>query len=165
MGPSGSGKTTVGHALAQSLGWPFCEGDELHPEANVSRMRSGIALTDADRAPWLAALAKIIERHVRDGSPGVIACSALKRAYRVVLVPSPGAAKEVCFVYLDAGRDVLAERLEKRRGHFFAASMLDSQLEALEPPAEGEPAPVIGVDASQPVDVLVQQIREALALG
>ncbi len=165
FGPSGSGKTTLGRALAEALGWPFFEGDDFHPRENVERMRAGMALGDAERAPWLAALARLIAGHVEGGTPGVLACSALKRRYRAVLVPPATPPGSVRFVYLHADRALLAERLAKRRGHFFPPQLLDSQIADLERPSDEEPAPVLQVDVSRPVEEVVERIRAAFGLS
>ncbi len=164
FGPSGSGKTTLGRALAGRLGWPFFEGDDFHPAANLERMRSGIPLGDAERAPWISALAQLIEEHAEKGSSGVLACSALKRRYRAELVPPGAPSGSVQFIYLRAERALLAERLAKRRGHFFPPQLLDAQMADLERPSDEEPAPVLEVDVSQPVERVVQEICEALGL-
>jgi carbohydrate kinase (thermoresistant glucokinase family) len=137
MGVSGSGKSTVGTTVAAQLGWDFCEGDELHPPANIAAMAAGRPLTDEDRWPWLAAVAAWIDDVLArtdgvDGSVvsrgGVVSCSALKRSYRDVL-----RRDDVAFVHLIASRDVLAERLAHRSGHFMPPGLLDSQLATLEP--------------------------------
>jgi gluconokinase len=125
MGVAGSGKSTVGRLLADALGRRFIDGDDLHPPANIAKMSSGVPLTDADRAPWLEAIAAELAR----GGPAVIACSALKRAYRERL---PG----VRWFHLRVPRDVLAARLSERSGHFFPPALLDSQLAELEEPEE-----------------------------
>jgi gluconokinase len=158
IGASASGKSTLGSALAAALAWPFVEGDDFHPEANKARMRAGIALGDEERAPWLQALAHSIATHVRSGVSAVYACSALKRAYRAALIPAEVSPELVRFVYLHAPSDVLKERLERRAKHFFPAALLDTQLRDLEPPAEGEPAQTLAVDATRPVAELVAEI-------
>lgn len=137
MGVSGCGKTTIGTALARALGVPFVEGDDLHPPENVERMAAGIPLTDADRAGWLRALSQRLAG-ARSSSAGlVMSCSALKRAYRDVLrTGDPG----VRFIFLDGPREVIAERLASRTGHFMPAALLDSQLATLEPPGPDEGA-------------------------
>lgn len=150
MGAAGSGKSTVGRLLAERLGWPFLDGDDFHPPANVNKMRMGIALTDADRLPWLHGLRKLASR---SGS-AVIACSALKESYRLIL---SGGDPRVRFVYLRADPTLLASRLEKRTGHFFTRPLLESQLAALE-----EPAGAIVVDASRPPEAIVEQIEGCL---
>jgi carbohydrate kinase (thermoresistant glucokinase family) len=158
MGVSGSGKTTLGIELAHRLGWTFKEGDELHPAANLAKMRRGEPLTDADRAPWLAAVAAWIDAWIRDGASGVITCSALRRDYRLYLVKGrPG----VAFVFLHGAESLLAERMATRQGHFMPPTMLASQLITLEPPAADEP--VISVDIDQPVSAQVDAVVEALA--
>ena len=145
MGVSGSGKSTVGTLLAGRLGWTYVDADWLHPEANVAKMRSGIALTDEDRTPWLAATAARIEELRKDGRSGVIACSALKRRYREAL---RGTATDVRFVHLSGTRETLASRLANRTDHYMPASLLDSQLAALEPPGNAEDALVVGIEES-----------------
>ncbi|HEX6058346.1 MAG TPA: gluconokinase [Gemmatimonadaceae bacterium] len=162
MGPAGSGKTTIGRRLAGTLGWPYHEGDDFHPPENVALMRAGTALGDAERAPWLAALAGVVARCVEGDTSAVIACSALKRAYRRALVPDGAPAAAVRFVYLRATPALLAERLGTRQGHYFTAALLESQLAALEAPGDGEPAPVLTVDASMEPDALVREIRRGL---
>lgn len=145
MGVTGSGKSTVGAAFAHALGVEFVEGDDFHPSANVRRMASGIPLTDDDRAGWLAALASRI-RDANDAGKGlVLTCSALKRSYRNVL---RSAAPDLQFVFLKASRELLANRLSVRTGHFMPASLLDSQLSTLEEPAFDEHAWVCDMDAS-----------------
>jgi gluconokinase len=145
MGITGSGKSSVGAALAQRLGVDFVEGDDYHPPENVRRMASGIPLTDDDRAGWLQALATRI-REAKDAGTGlVLTCSALKRSYRDVLRT---AAPELQFVFLKGPRAVIAERLAGRRGHFMAASLLDSQLATLEEPSSDEHAWVCDIRES-----------------
>ena len=165
MGPAGSGKTTVGRRLAESLGWPYHEGDAYHPPENVALMRAGVALGDAERAPWLAALAAVIARALAAGEGAVLACSALRREYRERLVPPGTPWGAVQFVFLRGERELLAARLAARRGHYFAPTLLESQLAALEPPGTGEPAPVLTLDASAAPVRLVAAIRAALAPG
>jgi len=162
IGPSGAGKTTVGSALARSLGWSFYEGDDFHPPENVRRMKAGVPLGDAERAPWLAALADLVSRLAQEGLSAVVTCSALKRAYRAALVGGEESAAAARFVFLDAPPEVLAERLAKRRGHFFPQWLLPSQLADVEPPHEDEPAPVTSVDSSQPPDEIVRRILDEL---
>ena len=142
MGVAGSGKSTIGRLLADRLGWELAEGDELHPEANVAKMAAGQPLTDADRWPWLARVRAWIDEHVAAGRPGVITCSALKRAYRDVLRDP-----HVVFVHLAGTRDQLAPRLAARRGHFMPVSLLDSQLADLEPPGPDERALTVDISA------------------
>lgn len=135
-GVSGSGKTTVGSLLASELGWPYVDGDSLHPPANVAKMASGQPLTDADRSPWLAAVGSWIDGQVARDAPGIVACSALKRQYRRTLLGHRPSAV-VAFLLIDY--DVAASRLAARRGHFFDPDLLVSQFADLEPPAGDEP--------------------------
>jgi gluconokinase len=130
MGVSGSGKTTVARGIADALGLVFAEADEFHTEANVAKMRAGTPLTDEDRWPWLAALAEWMSRQDELGNSTVIACSALRRAYRDVL--RSGAA-EVEFVHVSGPAELIRERLANREGHYMPASLLDSQVATLEP--------------------------------
>lgn len=150
MGVSGSGKSTVGAALAQRLGVPFEDADDLHPPANIAKMSAGIPLDDDDRRPWLETIGRWLAAHDEDG--GVISCSALKRSYRDQL--RAHAARAV-FVHLHGTREVVARRQAGRPGHFMPASLLDSQFATLEPLADDEAGVVIDVD--QTVDAIVQQ--------
>ncbi|WP_018633406.1 gluconokinase [Neomegalonema perideroedes] len=145
MGPSGVGKTTLGEALAARLGWPFLEGDDLHPPENRAKMTRGIPLDDADRAPWLAALRDRISEEAARAPGLILACSALKRRYRDLLRE---ARAEVRFLELTADPALIGERLSQRRGHFMPASLLASQLAALEPLAPDEPGARISVSGS-----------------
>lgn len=131
MGVSGSGKTTVGTLLAERIGVAFEDADDLHPQANVTKMAAGHPLTDEDRAPWLEAVAGWLHEH----PDGVIACSALRRRYRDVL-----RGPDVLFALLDGPREVLESRVDHRQGHFMPASLLDSQLATLERPDADENA-------------------------
>ena len=161
MGVSGSGKSTVGRALADRLGWAFVDGDDVHPAANVAKLRRGVPLDDADRAPWLDRLHEIVVETVAAGDDLVLVCSALKRRYRDRLRRGqpPGAVR---FVHLDVDRATLLDRLRRRRGHFMPPSLLDSQLADLEAPAADEGAVV--VDARRSVDEVVGEAVAALAL-
>jgi gluconokinase len=134
-GVSGSGKTTVGALVAGRLRWRFADADTFHPEANVAKMRSGIPLTDADRAPWLRAICDWMDGQIADGHSAVLTCSALKRSYREELLTGRPAAT---MVFLMVSREVLERRLLARPDHFFPEKLLDSQLAALEPPASDE---------------------------
>ncbi|HVW40875.1 MAG TPA: gluconokinase [Amycolatopsis sp.] len=127
MGVAGSGKTTIGTTLAARLSTPYAEADEFHPVANIEKMSAGHPLTDADRLPWLRAIAGWIREHQAPG--GVVSCSALKRAYRDIL----RSGGDVWFLHLTGSRDTLAERMRARPGHFMPVSLLDSQLADLEP--------------------------------
>ncbi len=160
MGVSGSGKTTIGAALAHRLGWRFQEGDALHPPENVAKMRAGIPLDDADRAPWLRAVAAKIDEWRKQGEAGVITCSALKRRYRDIIV---GNRPEVRLVYLTAPPALIAERLAGRRGHFMPASLLESQLATLEPPGPDENALTVAMDA--PIETIVERIAAVSDAG
>ena len=141
MGVSGSGKSSVGARLSDRLGLPFHDADEFHPRANVDKMASGIPLTDDDRWPWLDA----IGRALRDAEGGiVVACSALRRAYRDRLRTTAG--RPVVFVHLAGSRQTIGARLRTRTGHFMPPSLLDSQFAALEPPTDEEPVVTISVE-------------------
>ncbi len=156
MGVCGSGKTTVGRPLAECLGVPFLEGDEFHSPANIAKMSCGTALDDADRRPWLESMARAIAAAGARGEPGlVLACSALKRCYRDVLRRGNPVLR---FVYLTGDPALIARRLGERKGHYMPATLLESQLETLEEPAEVENACV--VDIGQPLEDVV---RAALA--
>jgi gluconokinase len=135
MGVSGSGKTTVGAMLAGRLHWVYAEADDFHPPANIQKMSAGHPLTDEDRRPWLAAIRAWIDKQIAAGQPGVVTCSALKRAYRDQLGEG---RPELQMVYLQGSRDLIAARLASRHGHFFHAEMLDSQFRDLEEPTADE---------------------------
>jgi gluconokinase len=154
MGVAGAGKTTVGRALAESLGWEFYDGDELHSEASKRKMHLGIALDDADRAPWLSALRILILGIVSEGRNGVVASSALRESYREELVVDP---KLVKVVYLKGSKKLIGERLRGRVGHFMNPELLQSQFEALE-----EPRDAIVVDVSMAPEAIVSAIRSRL---
>ncbi len=158
MGVAGVGKTTVGERLAERLDWEFAEGDRFHPPENVTKMQSGHPLTDADRAPWLAAIAGAIDAWQARDACGVMTCSALKREYRRRII---GDRPGVRLVYLDGSRELIAERLAARRGHFMPASLLDSQFAALDPPGPDENPIAVTID--QPVDRIVEQIAAVLS--
>ena len=157
MGVSGSGKSTVAALLAGRLGWPFEEGDALHPPANVAKMHAGQPLTDEDRAPWLAKIADWVDARLDAGECGIVTCSALKRAYRA-LIDRRG--RGVVFVFLTGSPETIAARLAARQGHFMPASLLASQLEALEPPGTGEPEiqVEIGAPPAQVADAIVARL-------
>ena len=156
MGVSGSGKTTVGAALAQRLRVPFADADDFHPRANIDKMSAGIPLTDDDRGPWLATIARWLADHAATG--GVTSCSALKHAYRDVLAAS---APHVYFLHLHGDPEVIAARVAGRPGHFMPAALVESQFATLEPLGDVEHGAVLDVD--QPVDDLVTQSLGLLA--
>jgi carbohydrate kinase (thermoresistant glucokinase family) len=159
MGVSGCGKTEIGRTLAARLGWAFRDADELHPAGNVAKMRAGIPLDDADRDPWLATLADVLDEAVDSGPPLVLACSALKRRYRTRLgLP----AERIKLVHLDGAPELIRKRIEQRAGHFMPAALLDSQLSTLERPSPDENA--IAIDVSPEPDTIVRQITAALGL-
>jgi gluconokinase len=154
MGVTGAGKTTVGRAFAASLGWEFVDGDDLHSEANKLKMHRGIALDDADRAPWLSALRKLIETMVSQHRDGVVACSALRQSYRDRLVMDPNAVK---VVYLKGSKRLIAERLSQRGPHFMNPDLLQSQFDTME-----EPRDAIVVDVSAAPEAIVSTIKARL---
>jgi gluconokinase len=156
MGVSGSGKTAIGERLAQALGWPFYDGDQFHPPANVAKMQQGMPLTDEDRWPWLQALRAHIEACMQQGVSAVLACSALKQAYREHLVIDEAKVK---LVYLKGDYDLIHERLAQRRGHFMPPGLLASQFAALEEPEQG-----VVVDIVHPPKTIVALIREQLGV-
>lgn len=160
MGVTGCGKTTVGELLARRLDARFAEGDTYHPPANVEKMRSGAPLDDADRWPWLEALAADMAAWLAAGERAVVTCSALKRTYRDVL---RGAGKGVRFVHVAGSRDVIAQRLSGRRGHYMPPSLLASQIATLEPPDPDEG--VITVDLEAAPEAIVTAVLARLGVG
>ena len=153
MGVSGSGKSTVATALAERLGWSCEDGDKFHPASNVAKMRAGHPLTDEDRWPWLQAIADEIERVCKASGHVVIACSALKRVYRDVLLRG---RDDVRFVFLDGSQALIADRLARRKGHFMPPGLLDSQFRTLEPPQADERPITVSIDA--PVETIVNNV-------
>lgn len=149
MGVSGCGKTTFAQGVAASLGWQWQEGDALHPPANVAKMQGGTPLTDEDRAPWLEKIAERIDAWRTQGTDGIVTCSALKRAYRRMLI---GDRWDVRLIYLSGDKATIAARLAARRGHFMPPGLLDSQFATLEEPAADE----------HPVTVQVDQPKQAM---
>jgi gluconokinase len=160
MGVSGSGKSTIADKLAERLGWAFEDGDRFHPASNVAKMRAGHPLTDEDRWPWLKAIADEIDRVCKAGERVVIACSALKHAYRTILVRG---RSDVRIVFLKGTQELIADRLAKRKGHFMPPGLLDSQFQTLEPPAPGEHPVTVSIDAS--VETIVEDIVRQLKLN
>lgn len=157
MGVTASGKSTVGKLLANRLGWSFHDGDDYHPPANVEKMSRGIPLTDEDREPWLDALNAVMRRHQHEGTNAIVASSALKQAYRDRL--ARGITPPVV-VFLKGEPEVLQARLDARKDHFMAPTMLPSQLEALE-----EPTDAIVVDAGLSPETIAGLVIDRLGLG
>jgi gluconokinase len=155
MGVSGAGKTTVAGLLADRLGWAFAEADDFHPRKNIEKMRAGTPLTDADRRPWLRAIAAWLAAWADAGENAVVTCSALKRAYRDVL---RDAGPRIRFVHLDGDRDTLARRLGGRSGHFMPPALLGSQLADLEPLGADEDGVVVDI-AGPPEEVAADALR------
>lgn len=160
MGVSGSGKSTVAQGLADRLGWPFMEGDALHPPANVVKMSAGTPLTDEDRWPWLRAIAAWIAEQEAAGQSSIASCSSLKRAYRDLLREG---APRVRFVHVAGEQAVLAARLAARQGHFFPPALLASQFATLEPLQPDEDA--VTVDLTLSPQAQVEAALAALDLG
>jgi gluconokinase len=160
MGVAGSGKTTIARALAERLGWRYQEGDALHPPANVAKMSAGTPLTDTDRWPWLHAIATVIDTWRADGTNGIVTCSALKRAYRAILI---GDRHDVRLVFLAGDKPLIAARMAARTGHFMPPALLDSQFATLEPPGPDEDA--ITADIAAPPEVLVADLARRIGAG
>ncbi len=156
MGTTGAGKTTIGTMLATQLNWQFADADTFHPPANIEKMSHGTPLNDADRAPWLEAMRKAIIEWIAVGKNVVLACSALKRAYRDELRTSP----EVKIIYLKGTYALFAERIRHRHGHFAGEAILAGQFADLE-----EPTDAITIDAAQSPEQIVAEIRKRLALA
>lgn len=153
MGVSGAGKTTIGKALAEALGVTFLDADDFHPPENRRKMAAGIPLDDADRAPWLAAIAQ----RIHNGDALILACSALKANYRATL---RAARPDLRIIFLTASREVLLHRLNNRRNHFMPASLLESQLSTLEPPKD-----CLMIDASHSLADILQDIKKHLQIA
>ncbi|KAM4745046.1 putative gluconokinase isoform 1-T2 [Anableps anableps] len=164
MGVSGSGKTSLGTFLSEKLGWPFYEGDNFHPQENIEKMARGEPLTDQDRFPWLLRLHEVIERERCSGSDALIACSALKRLYRQILLhgstveapaicshtnASPPTSPEAFFLYLHGDYNLIHQRMVAREEHFMKADLLRSQFDILEPPSDEENALTLDIRKSQ----------------
>jgi len=157
MGPMGSGKTTIGKMLAEKLGWPFYDGDSFHPKENVEKMRAGIALTDEDRRLWLEKLRDDIQRWLKEDQDTILACSALKQAYRDILGVDQ---KTVRTVYLKGPYELLRKRIEERQHPYMDKNLLRSQLDALEEPKDG-----LHVDISASLEAIVSTIIQNLKLN
>ena len=159
MGVSGSGKTTVAKDVAAALDCQFLEGDALHPLANVEKMRGGTPLTDADRLPWLKAIAARIDQWRARGESGVVTCSALKRTYRDILI---GDRREVTLAYLKGSRALIESRMKARHGHFMPVTLLDSQFATLEEPGSDEQSVIADIGGTPPeiAAQIVRQLRE-----
>jgi len=156
MGVSGAGKTTIGRLLADGLGWEFQDADELHSDANKAKMASGIALTDADRAPWLACIRDLIAKSLTRNTNAVLACSALRQSYRDRITVDP---ERVKIVYLKGSRELIGLRIADRKFHFMSKNLLDSQFETLEEPRAG-----VVVDVAATPESIVESIRKQLAI-
>jgi carbohydrate kinase (thermoresistant glucokinase family) len=157
MGPMGCGKTTIGKMLAERLGWSFYDGDDLHPKENVEKMRAGFALTDEDRKLWLKKLHASIERWLREKQNSILACSALKQAYRDILGVDQNTVRTV---YLKGSYELLRKRIEERQHPYMDKNLLRSQLDALEEPKDG-----LTVDISATPETIVSMIINRLNLN
>jgi gluconokinase len=157
MGVSGVGKTAVGELLAKRLGWPFVDGDDLHPASNIRKMAAGVPLTDEDRFPWLQKIRDAIVEHAGAGRSAIVACSALKRTYRKLLLQGQ---PDTRLVYLRGTPDVLERRLRERRGHFFDPNLLASQLDTME-----EPEDAVVIDVDRDLGAVVNATAVALGLA
>jgi gluconokinase len=160
MGVASSGKTSLGERLAGQLGWPFRDADSFHPPENVAKMAGGTPLTDEDRKPWLAAIAAWIDDLRASGRHGIVTCSALKRAYRRVIV---GDREDVALVYLRGSRELIGQRMAQRQHHFMPTALLDSQFATLEEPGADERPLVVSVESSK--DAIVADVLTRLALA
>ena len=156
MGVAGCGKTTVGLGLAEALGWEFLDSDALHPASNIAKMAAGTPLDDSDRAPWLAGIRAEIESRVARGAKTVVACSALREAYRVALTPDPANRR---YVHLRGDFALIRGRISGRSGHFMKEALLRSQCDALE-----EPLDALALEVAQAPRVLIDRIRSVFGL-
>ncbi|XP_077378137.1 putative gluconokinase [Festucalex cinctus] len=175
MGVSGCGKSSLGAFLSEKLRWPLHEGDSFHPEENVAKMARGEALTDQDRFPWLLRLHDVIERARGSNSDALVACSALKRLYRLILLhgskalptstsssPLPHSLPGVFFVFLHGDYQVIRQRMVARRGHFMKADLLDSQFDVLEIPAEEQEENVLRLDVKKSIPDMAVEVEKHL---
>ncbi|GGJ87304.1 gluconokinase [Pilimelia anulata] len=158
-GVAGSGKSTVGRLVAALLRWPYVDGDDLHPPANVAKMSAGQPLDEDDRRPWLAAVGAWLDARGAAAEPGVLSCSALRRAHRSALAEGRPAVR---LVLLDGPPEVIAERLATRRGHFLPPALLPSQLAAAERPGPDED--VLTVDVRPPAPAVAEAVLSGLGL-
>ncbi len=150
MGVSGCGKTSVGEGLSKALGWPFYDGDDYHPQANIDKMTLGIPLEDKDRKPWLENLHRLIGEHLDANQSLIVACSALKTKYRQIL---RGDREELVFVHLKGDFDLIYARMRKRSGHYMKADMLHSQFRDLE-----EPVDAITISIEKSIGEIVKEV-------
>ena len=155
MGVSGSGKTTVGRLLSENLGWAFADADDFHSEMNIEKMKSGIPLNDVDRKPWLENLRELVRGYLFRNENAVLACSALRESYREFLLLD----EQVKLIYLKGDYQLIRQRLARRRRHYMQPTLLDSQFETLEEPADG-----LRIDASVDPPAIVSIIRNGLSL-
>lgn len=160
MGVASSGKTSLGERLAGQLGWPFRDADSFHPPENVAKMAGGTPLNDDDRKPWLSAIAAWIDDLRTSGGNGIVTCSALKRAYRRVII---GDRPDVALVYLEGSRELIGARMAQRQHHFMPPALLDSQFAALEEPGEDEGPLVVSVESSK--EAIVSDVMTRLGLA
>jgi gluconokinase len=160
-GVSGSGKTTVAALLSGHLGWPFTDGDLLHPAANIAKMAKGVPLTDADRQPWLQAIAALMDERIAAGQSAIVACSALKRAYRDLLLTGRPSAR---MAFLLIAEEIVARRLAVRHDHFFDGRLLRSQFADLEPPVPDETAVIVVPERGGP-EATAEAVIALLNLG
>jgi gluconokinase len=163
MGVSGSGKTTIGKLLAERLGWQYQEGDALHPPENVAKMSGGTPLTDADRIPWLHRIAGRIDEWRSRGESGVITCSALKRAYRDIII---GSRPDVGLIHLKGSRELIGRRMMARKGHFMPAALLDTQFATLQEPTPDERPVTVDISGTpaEIVEEIVRRLQSELKL-
>lgn len=158
MGVAGSGKTAVGKHLSERLGYEFADADDFHSPENIAKMKSGVSLTDEDRAPWLTTLSDSIDKWTKSGPQTVLACSALKQSYRNILKQHQTKSNSICFVYLRGSYELFLERLQMRAGHYMKSDMLKSQFATLE-----EPDSAITIDAGLTLEEIVDRVVSTLS--